>query len=211
MRRQYPPHFPGHHPAAAVFTNREEHLALGIAGWAAVAMDNARLYQEERNARAEAERRRAEAGAANRAEADFLALMSHELRTPLNAIGGHADLIELGVHGPVTDAQREALNRIQRRKRHLAGLVNSVLTFARIEAGAVQYAAEDVPLDDTIATVVAPIEVQAVAKGVALIVDGVPDASDATGSERRLSARADAEKVRQILLTLLANAVKFTA
>ena len=194
------------HRIAGVFGDREERLALGIAGWAAVAMDNARLYQEERSARAEAERRRAEAEAANRIKADFLTIMSHELRTPLNAIGGHADLIELEVHGPVTAAQREALQRIQRSQRHLAGLVNSVLNFARIEAGAVQYVEEDVPLEAAIAAVGGLVEAQAVSKGVTLTIEGV----DSSASQRELTARADGEKVRQILLNLLGNAIKFT-
>ena len=198
------------HADTAVFGDREARLALGIAGWAAVAMDNARLHQEERNARGEAERRRAEAEAANRAKSEFLTMMSHELRTPLNAIGGHAELIEIGVHGPVTAAQREALDRIQRSKRHLAGLVNAVLGFARIEAGAVQYTEEDVPLTDVIATVAGLIEPQAAAKGIALTIEGSREVEGTAEPRKQLTARADEEKVRQILLNLLGNSVKFT-
>lgn len=79
-----------------------------------------RLLESERAARAEAED-------ANRAKSRFLTVMSHELRTPLNAIGGYAELIELEVHGAITAAQREALQRIQRSERHLLGLIESVL------------------------------------------------------------------------------------
>src|SRR5262249_22937572 len=84
-----------------------------------------RLVQQEREARAEAE-------AANRAKAEFLSVMSHELRTPLNAIGGHVQLIDLELHGPVTPAQHEALARIAKSQRHLLMLVNDVLNLARL-------------------------------------------------------------------------------
>ncbi len=191
------------HADRGVFGDREERLAVGVAGWAAVAMDNARLYQAERTARAEAERRRAEAEEANRAKAEFLTTMSHELRTPLNAIGGHAELIEMGVHGPVTPAQRQALERIQRSQRHLAGLVNAVLNFARVEAGTLQYVLEDVPLLDAVETVTDFVAPQARAKGLALAVEPPPPGA-------AVVARAGGEKVRQVLLNLLANAVKFT-
>lgn len=72
-------------------------------------------------------------------EGEFLAVMSHELRTPLNAIAGYAQLIKLGIHGPVTPEQRVARERIQKSQRHLLELVNGVLNYARLEAGAVDY------------------------------------------------------------------------
>jgi signal transduction histidine kinase len=145
--------------------------------------------------------RTAAAEAANRAKTDFLAVMSHELRTPLNAIGGYAQLMELGLHGPVTPEQLAALARIQRGQQHLLGLINSVLNYAKLEAGHVAYATADVPVGTALAEVAALIAPQAHAKGLTLTVE--PCAPT-------LTARADPEKVRQVLLNLLSNAVKFS-
>ncbi|MGZ8468964.1 MAG: sensor histidine kinase, partial [Gemmatirosa sp.] len=149
----------------------------------------------------EAERARAEADRANRAKSDFLAMMSHELRTPLNAIGGYAELIEMGIHGPVTDAQREALLRIGRSQAHLLTLINDVLSFARIDAGQVQYAIEDVALHDALAGLEALVAPQVRARG--LILDHRP-------CDPALQVRADRDKLRQLVLNLLGNAIKYT-
>jgi PAS domain S-box-containing protein len=153
---------------------------------------------------AASERARSEAEAANRAKADFLAVMSHELRTPLNAIGGYAQLMELGLQGPVTPDQVAALGRIQRGQQHLLGLINAVLNYAKLEAGQVRYEVADVSAAETLAEVAALVAPQARAKGLALDVRG----ADPAGAD--LVARADPEKVRQVLLNLLSNAVKFT-
>jgi signal transduction histidine kinase len=69
--------------------------------------------------------------------------MSHELRTPLNAIAGYTELMEMGMHGPLTEKQRDALERIRRSQRHLLGLINAVLNFARLEAGHVTFEPAD--------------------------------------------------------------------
>ena len=152
-------------------------------------------------ARGEAEAARAEAEAANRAKGEFLAVMSHELRTPLNAIGGYAELMEMGIRGPVTPAQREDLRRIQTSQRHLLGLINEVLNYAKLETGSVHFEVADVRVREALATAESLVAPQARAKGITLTVADCP---------ATLSVRADAEKLRQILVNLLSNAVKFT-
>src|SRR5206468_953938 len=84
------------------------------------------------------------------AESDFLAVMSHELRTPLNAIGGYAEILEMGIYGPVTEKQRDAIARIARSQQTLLSLINDVLNFAKLEAGEVQYAMQDVAVTGVI-------------------------------------------------------------
>jgi PAS domain S-box-containing protein len=160
-----------------------------------------RLLRESEAARAEAELARAEAERANRAKSEFLAVMSHELRTPLNAIGGYAELIEMGIRGPVCDTQRQDLERIQASQRHLLGLINGVLNYAKLDAGAVAFQIEDTPLAGEVAAALSLVLPQASARGLSVTAEPVPP---------ELAVRADADKLRQILLNLLSNAVKFT-
>ena len=152
------------------------------------------------DARHEAELAVAAAEEANRAKSDFLAMMSHELRTPLNAIGGYVQLLEMGVHGPVTPAQAEALGRVTRSQQHLLRLINEILNLARIEAGRVEYDLQTLSLHDLVMATIPMIEPQISAKGLRYEVD-VP---------LELKVAADREKVEQILLNLLSNATKFT-
>jgi signal transduction histidine kinase len=143
---------------------------------------------------------------ANEAKGQFLAMMSHELRTPLNAIGGYTELIEMGIRGPVTEQQRDDLGRIQRSQRHLLGLVNEVLNYAKLESGSVRYAAADVAVHDALAEAAALVVPQARAKGLTLDLGQCPPRADG----RPLAVCADPEKLRQVLVNLLGNAVKFT-
>jgi PAS domain S-box-containing protein len=149
----------------------------------------------------ESERARADAETANRAKSEFLAVMSHELRTPLNAISGYTDLLDMGIHGPITEAQRMALGRIQLSQRHLLGLINEVLNYARLETGTVDYDLEDIEVRGAITSAESLVMPQARAKEHRLSVRECPP---------ELVVRADAEKLRQILVNLLFNAVKFT-
>jgi signal transduction histidine kinase len=138
---------------------------------------------------------------ANRAKSDFLAVMSHELRTPLNAIGGYAELMELGIHGQVTAPQREALARIQRSQRMLLGLINQVLNYARIETGNIRYDVASIPLEEALRSAEGLITPQLRAKGLRF---------ESPGCDAEVKVCADGEKLQQIVLNLLGNAVKFT-
>jgi signal transduction histidine kinase len=153
-----------------------------------------RLLESERLARLEAEN-------ATRAKSQFLAVMSHELRTPLNAIAGHVQLLDMGIHGPVTAPQREALGRIARSQRHLLRLINEVLNLSRVETGRVEYAVEDMTIQDVVTELLPMVEPQLGAKGLACDVDRTTPP---------LAVRADREKLVQVLLNLLSNAIKFT-
>jgi PAS domain S-box-containing protein len=153
-----------------------------------------RLLLSEREARAEAED-------ANRAKADFLASMSHELRTPLNAIGGYIELLDIGVHGELSDPQREALARVAANQQHLLALINDVLAFAKLEAGQVEFNTAPITACDLLASVEPLVSPLSQAKGITL----TAEACD--GSIRLLG---DEERVRQILLNLVGNAIKFT-
>jgi PAS domain S-box-containing protein len=164
-------------------------------------------------ARREAEASRADAEAANHAKSEFLAVMSHELRTPLNAIGGYADLIEMGIRGPVTAQQREDLRRVQASQRHLLGLINEVLNYAKLETGTVHFDLTSVRVREALAGAEALVAPQAAAKGLTLHVATPPPPPPPPSSgdaDAPLVVRADAEKLRQILVNLLSNAVKFT-
>jgi PAS domain S-box-containing protein len=152
-------------------------------------------------ARRGAEQARLAAEVAARAKSDFLATMSHELRTPINAVTGYAQLLELGMAGPVTDAQRDYLERVLTSSRHLLGLVDDVLDLARLESG--RLLVEQLPgsLAAVTGGALALVSSQAAARGVRLIEPPADAEATFVGDEHR---------VRQILVNLLTNAVKFT-
>ena len=150
---------------------------------------------------AESERARAEAESANRIKSQFLTTMSHELRTPLNAIGGYTELLQIGIDAPMSERQLQFLDRIQQSQRHLLGLINEVLNFAKLETGTICYDIADVPVHGVLSAAKALVEPQARAKDLDLQIGECPGT---------LVARADAEKMRQIVINLLSNAVKFT-
>jgi PAS domain S-box-containing protein len=170
------------------FTEADEAVLVQLAQMGAVAIENARLYEQ--------------ALEANRIKSGFLATMSHELRTPLNAMIGYADLLLMGVPESIPAPSAAQVERIRLSARHLLQLIEEILTFSRVEAGRERVDVEPVQLRVLADEVCAIIEPLAAGKGLAFEMD-VPS--------EPVVLNTDPRKVRQILLNLLGNAVKFTA
>jgi signal transduction histidine kinase/DNA-binding NarL/FixJ family response regulator len=189
------------------FTADERSLAETVAGQVASAVHNARLFDEVQRraeemaafARAAEDARRA-AEAANRAKSIFLANMSHELRTPLNAILGFTQLM---IHNQnLTPAQRENLDIIWRSGKHLLALINDVLELSKIEAGRTALYNVSFDLDCLLADLEAMFRLRVSEKDLWLVFERAPHIPR--------YVRADENKLRQVLINLLGNAVKFT-
>ena len=190
-------------------------LAEDLGRRCAMAIDNARLYGEAESAREQAayaaqradglrgiaEAARDEADAANTAKASFLTRMSHEFRTPLGIVLGYSSLLSEGVAGPVNDAQRQQLRRIDTAAKHLLTLIEEILTLSKINAGYGEVRLEDVDLSALLNECCALLSPMAAAKGLTLTV-GLPDTP--------VRFRTDSGKFRQIVFNLATNAVKCT-
>jgi signal transduction histidine kinase len=180
------------------YTASDVVLAENLAGIAALALDNARLHR--------AAIERAKEDSASRAKSDFLSTMSHEIRTPLNAILGYAELLELGLGGTLSAKQREFVGRMRLSGAHLAELVNDVLDLAKADAGRLEIAGETANTGAAIATAIAATQHAADAANVR-IVDATASSSAARDGEQYVG---DEKRVRQIVINLMANALKFT-
>ena len=176
------------------FLPEEINLAVELAARCAMALDNARLYRE-------ADALKLAAELANKSKSDFLSSMSHELRTPLNAIGGFVELIEIGVHGPVTKEQLVSLARIKANQEHLLKLITEILNFVRIESGRLEYRNMAVPVCQALTEVGDMLSGAVTEKGLTLR----PPAENPD-----VVAWADPDRVRQIMVNLVMNAVKYT-
>jgi PAS domain S-box-containing protein len=150
-----------------------------------------------------AETARSEAESASAAKSGFLATMSHEIRTPINAVLGYLDLLDLEVEGALTEGQRDFLGRARAGARHLLELVSEVLDFSRLEADRMPMGRASFRVGDVAGSALALIAPSARAKGLHL-------ANAVSGYAAGLSGWGDEVRVRQILVNLLANAVKFT-
>jgi signal transduction histidine kinase len=169
-------------------------LAEDLAVRGALALDNAQVYDS-----AVVLRERAEA--ANRAKTAFLGAMSHELRTPLNAIGGYVELLDMGLRGPVTEEQHADFARVKTNQEYLLVLITEILNFVHVGSGRVSFDATDVNARAALTRAVELIEPLIVQKSIHW--DGVKGAAS-------IVASADPEKVTQILVNVLTNAIKFT-
>jgi signal transduction histidine kinase len=159
------------------------------------AAEKAEQLDRERIARAEAE-------AANHAKSEFLAVMSHELRTPLNAVIGYSELLDLGIAGSLTAEQRQQVARIRASGRHLLGLVNEVLDLAKVEAGRLALHSVVARVGLSADAALSLVQPAADERGIELV-------GHCLGEVDALY-EADEDRVRQILVNLLTNAVKFT-
>jgi PAS domain S-box-containing protein len=169
------------------YTAADLHLAEELGRRAALAVDNARLYQA--------------ATAANQAKSEFLAVMSHELRTPLNAILGYTDLLVMGVPHPLQEGSTRQVQRIGASARHLLQIIEQILAFSRLEAGREEAFPEEVELCELVRETAALIQPLAGQKGLEFDLQ-LPDDP--------IPLVTDPGKLRQILLNLLSNAIKFT-
>lgn len=196
------------------YTASEIALAEDLAARCAMAIDNARLYRDAREAGAIAARMNEQlviaamreqelteqAQASNTAKSGFLAAVSHEIRTPLNAISGFADLLEIGIAGPLTARQREYLARIKASGAHLIHLVEDILDLAKVEAGKLTVQDEAALIQHAVNEAVMMLTPQASTREIAI----------AYGGDEGACYRGDPDRVRQILINLLSNALKFT-
>jgi PAS domain S-box-containing protein len=194
------------HPEAYVFTEREARIIEGLAAQAAVAMDNARLFEAAERARAQAEASAAEkerlyteAREANRLKDEFLATVSHELRTPLTAILGWAHMLRTGQFD--SDSAANAFETIERNARTQAQLIEDLLDVSRIITGKLRIDVRPVDPNSFIEAAVEAVRPAAEAKGVR--VQKVIDTGLA-------SVSGDPVRLQQVVWNLLANAIKFT-
>jgi signal transduction histidine kinase len=177
------------------FSTSDLEIATELAQRTSAAIDNAVIYRRSLELRLEAE-------AASSAKSDFLAKMSHEIRTPINAMMGYAELIQMGIAGPVNDVQAKHLSRIRASGDHLTALVSEILDLAKIEAGRMGVQPTVAIAGDAVEAALTMIRPLAHAKGVEL--------SSTIGGKIDAEYFGDPQRVQQILTNLLSNAVKFT-
>ena len=198
------------HPEAGVFTERTERIVRGIAAQAAVAIDNARLYEaaqraaEERKVLLENEcLARAEAERTSQMKDEFLATLSHELRTPLNAMLGWAAMLQRGVRDEAT--LRRGLDTIERNARAQGQLIDDLLDMSRIVAGTLRLDLQRVDLGRVIEGAIGTVQPAVSAKHITLRTELAAEACD-----MRVDVLGDPGRLQQVLWNLLSNAVKFT-
>jgi len=179
---------PGKFPASVV------DLLQTFAAQSVLAIHNARLFRE-------VEKKGREIEIANKHKSEFLANMSHELRTPLNAILGYTELILDNIYGDVSEKIQEVLGRLEKNGRHLLSLINDVLDLSKIEAGRLTLSLNEYSIGEVIRAAVSSVEALAAEKKLELNV---------SISEKLANGQGDEQRIAQVLLNLLGNAIKFT-
>ncbi|MEO6527351.1 MAG: GAF domain-containing sensor histidine kinase [Gemmatimonadaceae bacterium] len=169
------------------YSDREQRLAEELAQLVGMALEHQRMTTV--------------AEAAARTKSEFLAMMSHELRTPLNAIAGYAQLLEMGFRGPLSEGQRDAVNRILRGQEHLLTLVDAVLTFSRLTSGRLSIDSTELEAGELVDIASEPLVVDFAAREIDFRILPCPP---------QTRVCADRERAVEILRHLLSNAVKFT-
>ena len=178
-------------------TAADETLLSALADQAAVALEHARLGGE---VRLEMEERLRASEGATSAKDRALATLAHDIRTPLGAVDAYCQLIQNEVYGPINDRQREALGRVRMSGRHLLSLLDNVMEMARIDAGVLRVGAEPVLLAGVAGEAVHMLMPTAEAKPLTL----------QAGRRSDIVVTADHARIRQVLVNLIGNAVKFT-
>lgn len=176
------------------FSEGDRDIFNTLAAQIAISLENAHLF-DEINKTAEKLREM------DRLKSDFLANMSHELRTPLNSILGYSEIMLMGINGPLNDASREDIEAIRSSGHHLLRLINDILDLAKIEAGRMTLAMEEIEIDGILQDIYVQHSALVRDKEVELVLDLEPNLPNIF---------ADPLRVRQILTNLVSNAIKFT-
>lgn len=206
------------HKEKRFFTDNFLNFLQGLANQLGLALKNAELYEELNKLNIELENKVKERTfeleqksklleeanihlkEVDRLKSQFLAAMSHELRTPLNSIIGYTQLILDGIDGPITDEQREDLERIEKNGKHLLQLINDILDLSKIEAGKMELKIEKVSLKEVVDGVIPMIEPLTREKKLSLILK----------YDKDIKILADRQRLSQIFINLLSNSIKFT-
>jgi signal transduction histidine kinase/CheY-like chemotaxis protein len=179
--------------STGAFSEETCELLAAFANQSAVALTNARLYQQ-------LERQSVELADASRHKSEFLASMSHELRTPLNAVIGFSEVLLERMFGELNERQEDYLKDIHAAGRHLLALLGDILDLSKIEAGRMELDLTTFPMDDVLVQALSLVRERAALHGIRLTLDAT-----AIGP-----VTADELRLKQVLLNLLSNAVKFT-